>query len=218
MDRIGVIEIERYIKPGDWGDFISYNQFIKIKPKPKIIRAKGVKWRKDRSKKLYQDKEGCFYYFQGNLTPSKEEIEEFEKFKGNKNAVLVNWAYGEYSKTHLQWFESIEEFLLMFYDIKQSQPAWYSSPYYFIEQIGYKKVNPKDAKRIYKLPYFDIDNFPKKSPSQVSWHWTKAYPEIFHSNCVNNIWAESMLVIEDIVEYYHSVKKELTKLEKSGIE
>ena len=122
---------------------------------------------------FYRDDNGYFYYIHKTNLPNKKSREEYEKFKGNKNAVFVRYGSNFVMDNSTKWFTSEEEFKEEYRQFVQDTPAYYGNPHYEIKQKGYNKKPPDDRKIVFRLPYFQIDKELKRGnqPYWIAREW-----------------------------------------------
>lgn len=139
-----MLEPERFID-------LFRNEFINSKlPQGYMMTPRELS--KSRYKRFYnknnivcwQDDKGYIYMASKSDMPDKYKSEEYEKFKDNKEALLVS-VFGD--KT--AWFNNEKEL--------KDYLAEKKNPIYDIKKIGYTKKPPQDRKVVYRLPYLDLD-------------------------------------------------------------
>lgn len=133
----------------------SKRQFNKLKGKAKPVRFCTIgklTW--------YIDGYGNFYERE-NYNISKKEVEEWEQFHDNPDAVFVQVWGGEFGKYIFKWYNGMEEFMADFKAKSEATPSWAAIPRYEIKKIGYKKLHPYDRMNYIRLPYYPIHKIPK---------------------------------------------------------
>jgi hypothetical protein len=88
--------------------------------------------------------------------PSKKDLEEYEQFKNNQDAVCVQYGI-QGGERILKWFKSEAEFQKVYAEYRANTPSYRGFTDYYIKRKGYNKPHPNDRKCIFRLPYFDFE-------------------------------------------------------------
>lgn len=139
---------------------IELPQGFVVTPK-EIKKMKAKKFHNKDGEVLWVDDIGYIYSSNKFDLPNKNNKSEWERFRDNPNAVLVNYVLATpsnmYNPEHTKWFESEESFLQFYKEEKEKVPACATSPRYEIKKIGYRWIKPEDRKVILRLPYINLD-------------------------------------------------------------
>ena len=190
---------ERFLAGIDEGERgfnrFSKRQFDKLKGKAKPVRfctIDGMAW--------YIDGYGNFFEHIASDT-GKKQIEEWNKFHDNPDAVLGQIWYGVYGKYSLQWYRNMDEFMADFKAKAKTTPTWASTPRYEIKKIGYRKKHTYDRENYIRLPFYPVTKVPKNERNVVeivdSWkelgkgigYYSKGfYGDIYFENVIKKYW------------------------------
>ena len=129
-------------------EIISLNDLKKLKP---------LKFWFRNLKAYYKDDNGYFYLIHKYDLPNTKSREEYERFKDNKDALLVSIGKAGMIE-HTKWFESEGHFQDEYEQYKQSIPASHGTPFYKVKKVGYRKKAPDDRLIVFRLPYLRLDN------------------------------------------------------------
>lgn len=187
--------------------------FLKEKPSRSdelFVSQKEIKKRKaqkfyNKNNKIYwRDNEGFFYKANKYDLPDKKAKEEYERFKGNQEAVFV-WYGTEPAFGKREWFDGMDSFMDFFEEKKQNNPHYLADLHYNVLKKGYKKLAPDERKVIIALPYIDIDK-----ELLLARRATANENGICH--IVANVWCNQIGYknidwVEDIVKKYMEIKE-----------
>ena len=148
---------------------LSQRQFDKLKGKAKPIKfctIGGTAW--------YVDGYGNFFEHITSDT-GKNSVKEWNKFRGNKDAVFGQIWYGIHGNYSLQWYSNMEEFKKDFDEKVGNTPTWAATPRYEIKIVGYKKKHPYDRENYIRLSYYPITKIPnnKRNIIETAVSWAK---------------------------------------------
>lgn len=140
---------------------------LKGKSKPvKFCKIEGTIW--------YIDGYGNFFEHDSYYT-CKKEVEQWEKFHDNKDAVLAKIWHGIHNECSMGWYKSMDDFLKDFRDKSKLTPGFSATPRYEIIKVGYKKKHPYDRENYIRLPYYPITkvNEKERNIQQIVESWAR---------------------------------------------
>lgn len=163
----------------------------------KIKKIKPVKFYNKNNMVMWRDKDGYFYYADKESLPNTKAKQEYDMFKDNPNAVLVQYSIATpsdpYGSMRIKWFGSYDEFMNFYNEAIKEVPESYARPSYEIIHKGYRKLPPFERKVILRLPYFNIDSeLRRRTPAR---HIACMWGRLCNSN-----WFEHNFDINDFLE------------------
>lgn len=179
----------------------NYEPCISLK---ELKKRKAKKYYNKNRVSYWVDDKGCFYEADKGILPNKKKIEEYDHFKGNKEAVFVSYGK-EVFNCKKKWFDSIEQFLDFFEKEEADFPPTSGTLKYSILKTGYTLIAPDERKIISALPYIDVDkeiiyaaeNTANKNAVYwiVARKWIKKMEGIkyFEKVCYDTDWVEDMI-------------------------
>lgn len=164
---------------------------------PKYLQKQKAKMIYNKNNyRFWQDKNGKFYVANKSGLISKRDKDEYMRFHDNNDAVFVSFGK-EVAFKRLQWFSNIDEFLEMFYPLKEQD----NSMYYEILKRGYKKLPPEERKLIISLPEFDLEReiFLAKSTTANEHNLVK---KILNTWVGKNLDGEIKAMLEELISVH----------------
>jgi len=176
----------------------------------KLKTLKPVKFWFKNNAAYYRCQHGYFYYIDKKDLPNKKSLEEYEKFKGNEDAVWARVEMRGLAK-YTKWFSSESELLDEYKAFRESTPSSLGSTSYNIIKKGYMKNHPEDRAIAFRLPYFQLDDEIKDDDNarRLGYKWCSLLEghKQFGEPIENLDW------VEDLIKRWIDHKEKLYKAE-----